>query len=131
MMVVGSVGMAQAPSTSSTQPSIFIGFNQAISASTLIHLQTSSGHSLLTYAPSKEYQSVLISSPELELGESYVLYTGGSVSGEIENYLYINAQYQPGNELAELMLSSSVTTYGTTAGFGDGGFPGGGGRRRP
>jgi len=127
LVAVGSIGMAQAPSTTSTQPSIFIGLNQALPASTLIHLQTTSGQDLLTYAPAKEYQSVLISSPELEIGESYSLFTGGSSSGEIENNLYLNGTYQPGTELTQLTVESIVTTYGTNAGPGGGGFPGGGG----
>ena len=131
LVAVGSLGMAQAPSTSSTQPSIFIGLSQALPASTLIHLHTSSGQGLLTYAPSKEYQSVLISSPELELGEGYSLFTGGSSSGEIENNLYLNGTYLPGTELTQLTLESIITTYGTNAGPGGGGFPGGSGGRRP
>ena len=130
LVAVGSMGMAQAPSTSSTQASIFIGLNQALSASTLIHLETTSGQNVLTYAPSKQYQSVLVSSSELELGASYSLFTGGSSSGEIENNLYLSGEYQPGTELTQLTLSSSVTTYGTTPGFGGGGFPGGGGGGR-
>lgn len=141
LVAVGSLGMAQAPSASSTQPSIFIGLNQSLPASTLIYLQTSSGQSLLTYAPAKEYQSVLISSPDLQVGESYSLFTGGSSSGEIENNLYLNGEYQPGTELTELKLESIVTTYGTNAGPGGGGgggtrpdgggFPPGGGGGRP
>lgn len=132
LVAVGSLGMAQAPSASSTQPSIFIGLNQALSASTLIHLQTDSGQSILTYAPSKEYRSVLISSPELVIGESYSLFTGGSSSGEIDSNLYLNGEYQPGTELTQLTVDSIVATYGTNAGQGGGGFPpGGGGGRRP
>jgi len=131
LVAVGSLGMAQAPSTSSQQPSIFLGLNQALSASTLIHLETSSGQSVLTYAPSKQFQSVLISSPDLEIGGNYIVYTGGSSTGEIENHLYLNGQYQSGTELTQLAISSAVTTYGTSAGFGGGGIPGGGGGRRP
>lgn len=131
LVAVGSLGMAQAPSPSSTQASIFVGLNQTTPASTLIHLQTSSGQSLLTYSPSKQYQSLLISCPELELGENYSLFADGSSSGEIDNNLYLNGEYQPGTELAQLTLTSSVTTYGTNAGFGGPGFPGGGGGRRP
>lgn len=127
-VAVGSLGMAQSPSTTSTQPSIFIGLNQTLSASTLIHVQTTSGQDVLTYSPSKTFQSVLISSPELQLGETYVLYTGGSISGEIQNNLVINGQYQQGTQLTQLTLSSSVTTYGSyTPGFGGGGLQGGGG----
>ncbi len=131
LVAVGSLGMAQAPSTSSTQPSIFIGLNQTLPASTLIHLQTASGQSVMTYAPSKEYQSVLISCPELEIGETYSLFTGGFSSGEIDNNLYLNGEYQPGTELTQLTVVSSVTTYGANAGSGGPGFPAGGGGRRP
>ena len=131
LVAVGSLGMAQSPSASSIQPAIFLGLNQALPASTLINLQTSSGQNLLTYAPSKQFQSVLISSPDLDMGETYSINTGGSSSGEIENNLYLNGAYQPGTQLTKLTVESIVTTYGTTAGPGGGGFPGCGGGRRP
>ncbi len=72
---------------------------------------------------------MLISSPDLEMGETYSIYTGGSSSGEIENNLYLNGAYQPGTQLTQLTLESIVTTYGNNA--GPGGFPPGGGGRRP
>ncbi len=75
---------------------------------------------------------MLISSPELVIGESYSLFTGGSSSGEIDSNLYLNGEYQPGTELTQLTVDSIVATYGTNAGQGGGGFPpGGGGGRRP
>jgi hypothetical protein len=137
LVAAGSLGMTtQAPSTSSTQASIFLGLDQVLPASTLINLQTNSGYSLLTYAPSKQYQSVLVSSPDIEVGETYTMYLGGLSSGEIENNLYINGEYQPGTQLTLLTVESTVTTYGTLPGSGGGGFPGGGfppggGGRRP
>lgn len=130
LVAVGSLGMAQAPTSSSTQPSIFLGLNQTLQASTLIHLQNSSGQSLLTYTPAKEYQSVLISSPDLVIGETYSIFIGGSSSGEVENGLYITGEYQPGTEITQLTVASSVTTSGTNSGPGGGGFPPGD-RRRP
>lgn len=137
LVAAGSLGMTtQAPSTSSTQASIFLGLDQVLPASTLINLQTNSGYSLLTYAPSKQYQSVLVSSPDIQVGETYTMYLGGLSSGEIENNLYVNGAYEPGTQLALLSVESTVTIYGTLPGSGGGGFPGGGfppggGGRRP
>ncbi len=49
-------------------------------AGTMLHIETAAGEDVLTFLPTKEYQSVLVSSPELQNGESYVVYTGESSS---------------------------------------------------
>jgi hypothetical protein len=56
LAAAGSAGMAQAPSPTSSQPSLLLNFSSPLAAGTLIHLQTEGGDSLLTFAPSRAFQ---------------------------------------------------------------------------
>jgi len=126
LVAVGSSGMAQAPSNDSTQYAVLQNLNAMQAAGTLVHIETTAGENVLTFLPSKEYQSVLISSPDLQNGESYVLYTGGSSSGTPVDGLITDGTYTPGTQTANFTISSIITGQGT------GGFPGGpGGGRQP
>lgn len=59
LVVAGSIGMAQAPSTSSTQYSMNIGLSSVQEAKTLINISDKDGNSILTFAPSKQYHQSL------------------------------------------------------------------------
>lgn len=72
-VAVGSTGMAQAPSQSSRQYSVIYNFQAAQPAGELVRIETTSGQEVLTFAPSKAFQSVVFSSPELQNGRQYVL----------------------------------------------------------
>ena len=52
------------------------------SANTAFSIADSSGNIILSICPNKSYSYVLYSSPELTSGDSYTLYSGGSVSGD-------------------------------------------------
>jgi hypothetical protein len=129
LLAVGSSGMAQAPSESSSQYSVLYNFDTIQAAGTLIHIQTQSGQEVLTFMPTKEYQSVLLSSPQLKNGETYVVYTGGSSTGTMTDGLYADGTYIPGMEVSSFSISGMTTYAGTAGGFGPGGGgrPGGGG----
>ena len=125
LVAVGSSGMAQAPSTTSTQYSIMYNFDSAQAAGTMVHIETESGEEVLTFVPAKQYQSVLLSSPELENGSTYVLYSGGSSSGAVADGLYAGGTYTAGTQVASFTSTGTVTAAGSTAG----GFRGGPGNR--
>ncbi len=112
LVAVGSAGMAQAPDESSTQNSMLINFSSALPAGTLIHLQSSDGQTAITFAPTKPYQSIALSSPELARGATYDVYYGGSSSGSIQDGLYQNGTYTPGTLYTSLTLSGVVTRLG-------------------
>lgn len=125
LVAVGSLGMAQTPSDSSTQYVAALSLSTQ-SAGTLLHLEDTDGNGLLTFAPSKVYQSVIISTPGLEKSETYTLYIGGSAEGETVNGLYTGS-YSGGEEALTFTLSSTVTSAsmsGVSVG-GMGGDPGG------
>jgi len=129
LVAVGSSGMAQAPSDTSTQYAVLQNLSGMQAAGTMAHIESAAGENILTFVPTKEYQSVLISSPELQEGENYVLYTGGSSSGTSVDGLITNGDYTPGTQAASFTITSIITGQGT-GGFpeGPGGAgPGGGG----
>ncbi len=82
LIAVGSVGMVMAPSSSSSQNSVIITFDSVQSAGNAVHIETTDGTEVLTYTPSKVYQSVVVSSPLLKSQESYVVYSGGTEFAE-------------------------------------------------
>ena len=53
-----------------------------------MHSEDSRGNTLLTFTPAKQFQSLVVSSPDLLTGESYNIYTGGSASGTAVDGLY-------------------------------------------
>lgn len=65
--------MAMGPSSDSGQSYALLTFSTQ-QADTLIHIESGSAASLLTFAPSKAYQSLAFSSPDLTRGQTYRLY---------------------------------------------------------
>lgn len=76
LAIAGSSGMAQAPSTSSTQNSVLIYYTEVQKANTLARLVDTTGKAILSFAPIKDYQTILISSPNLEKDKAYNLIAG-------------------------------------------------------
>lgn len=127
LVAVGSSGMAQAPSSTSTQYSVIHNFDSVQTAGTMIHIASADGEDILTFVPTKEYQSVVVSSPDLVNGATYTIYSGGSSTGTVTDGLYSDGSYTAGIEVTSFTISSIVTSSGA-AGGGFGGGHGGGGR---
>jgi hypothetical protein len=102
-------------------------FTQAQQAGTLVRLEDSKDNAIVTFAPGKTYQSVVISSPELKDGETYRLFSGGTASGtEVSGY-YADGEYTGGTEVTSFEMTGSViwlnesgVTTGNSGGFGGG-----------
>ncbi|MDF2533039.1 MAG: dockerin type 1 [Clostridia bacterium] len=134
LIAAGSSGMAQAPSVS-TQNSMLMYYPQVQQAGTIINLKDNAGKTVVTFAPKKEYLSVVISSPELNKDTAYTLYSGETSTGKSSDGLYTDGDYKGGTNVVDFTISKSVTwmseTGETTAkSFGPGGGkgPGMGGR---
>jgi hypothetical protein len=131
LVAVGSSGMAQATSTSSTQCSVLVNFVDdspwrpspiVHPAGTLVRIQTSTGEDVVTFRPTKEYSSIAFSSSALTMGSTYTVYYGGSVTGAtVTDGLYTGGTYTPGTSHDSFTISSMVTTIG--GGGGGWGFP--------
>jgi len=132
LVAAGSAGMAQAPSTTSTQYSVLVIFPATQSAGTIVHIEAKNGTEILTFAPTREYQSLVLSSPDLENGVTCIVDLGGSSTGTAVDGLYSGGTYDGGAQAMSFTVSSMVTGAGAVRG----GFPGGnmappGGRRGP
>lgn len=117
LVAAGSAGMAQAPGNTSTQNSVLVRFGgtQAAgtqAAGTLVHIQNSAGEEVLTFAPDRAYQSIVVSSPELLMGGSYTIYLGGSSTGTVSDGLYTGGTYTPGSVYTSFTINSVVTIIG-------------------
>jgi hypothetical protein len=102
--------MAQAPGTTSSQNAVKITLTSWQSAQTLIYLQTTAGTEQFTFEPTKGYQSIVYSSPDLTLNNSYDLYLGGSDSADEEDGLYDEGGYSPGSLYRTFTQSSRITS---------------------
>lgn len=120
LIAAGSSGMAQAPDSSSSQYSVMVNFTTTQSAGSIIHLEAASGDEILTFVPTKTYQSIVLSSPELVKGTTYFVYTGGNSTGTAIDGLYTDGTYTGGTQITSFTTSSIVTLAGSSAG----GFPG-------
>lgn len=97
MVVSGTnSNMTEGPSNNSDQPSVLLRSNQSNSSGTLFHIEDADGNTLVTFAPNRTYYSMIFSSGELELGETYKVYTGGSCTGNEVNGLYEGGTYSGG-----------------------------------
>lgn len=70
------------------------------------------GDPVLTFAPAKQVQSVVLSSLDLEDGVTYDVYYGGSSTGEVRDGLYQGGAYTGGTELGSFTISGVVTRLG-------------------
>jgi hypothetical protein len=128
LVAVGSSGMAEVPDSSSTICSIMVNFDSAQQAGTLVHIESADGEEIVTIAPSKQFQSIVVTSAAIKQGVSYKVYLGGSSTGTVKDTIYTGGKYTPGTEYVTLNVEGIVTTSGQTGGFGG---PQGGGRSRP
>ncbi|MCI8553846.1 MAG: carbohydrate-binding domain-containing protein [Clostridiales bacterium] len=128
LIAAGSAGMAVGLSASSTQNSFMYGYSADQPAVSRLTLTDESGTVLLSWAPEKVYQNVVISTPDLALNTSYLLYSGGEVS-DTGTEGYTSAGTLSGaQKVADITLDSVSSVLGSAGGMGAMG-PGGMGNR--
>ena len=109
LVASGSYGMGVSISATSTQYSVLETLPAAQAAGTLLHIARADGAEVVTFAPLYDYQNLVLSSPDLENGESYRVYTGGSATGTVTDGLYVNGTYTPGSEISSFTVTATVT----------------------
>ena len=109
LLATGSAGMAIGFSQQNEQGWILYNLPEKMMAGETIIILNEKGETLFTASPNKEYQSIVLSTPEFENGETYTL-----VCGDVE---------------AEFTLENNTYSNGRGFGPGGGGFgPGGEGK---
>lgn len=117
---IGIGGASSTPTSSvSTQRCLLYGVS-ASSLSSILHIESSAGTSVLNFKLGRSYSSSVvfcISSPALAASTTYLIYTGGSISGDTNFHgLYADASYTRGTQLNSFTTGSMVTTVGSTGG---------------
>lgn len=76
VIAAGSTGMAQGFSDTSSQYSLIYNMTSASAAGTELTLTDAAGKTITSFKPDKQYQSVVISTPELGKDKTYTLTSG-------------------------------------------------------
>lgn len=105
-----SGNMIQATSTGSAQYTVKAVSSSMVSSSTIFNIQNSAGTSLVTFQPMRSTYYLVFSSPELKLGSSYSIYTGGTSTGNYANGLYTGGIYSGGTLKKSFTISGKVTS---------------------
>ena len=113
LIASGSSGMLQAPSSSSTQHVISAVFSNSLQAGTSINIKSETGENILTFTPNKEYQSIILCSPDVKKGETYTISAGGIASGESKDGLYTNSTFSNSTESINCTVSDIITNAGS------------------
>ncbi|MDE5770747.1 MAG: carbohydrate-binding domain-containing protein [Ruminococcus sp.] len=132
VVAAGMSGMAEYPSESSAQNSVSATFDNTFDGGTLVTLSDDSGNEIISFSPTKKFDNIVISSPDIKRGVTYTFYTGGTSSAEEQHGLYVNGGYNnDGTESGSFTAESAVSFVGTQSMMG-GGFGGGrGGMHEP
>ena len=111
VFVASAIGMVETPASNSAQYVISYAQSANIAAGTTIKLVDASGSTVVEVTTVKVCQSVIISSAALQNGATYTLYAGTG-------------------QLAQVTISSTITSAGTSQGGPGGGGQGGQTTRR-
>lgn len=125
VIAAGSAGMAVS-FTEAAQGAALVSCGN-LSGGTRITLTGGDGNVIVSWAPSKQFSTVVISAPSMSAGSGYTLYTGGSIAVDSDGYA-ASGTLSGGSALTSFTLSSSGT-YGSSSGGMGGGH--GGGQSRP
>lgn len=79
LIAAGSSGMAQSISSDSTQAGFSVSYTETQTAGTEVTVTDENGNVLLTYTPSKNYQNIVITSPDLTQGKTYTVSANDTV----------------------------------------------------
>ncbi|MFN8617780.1 MAG: carbohydrate-binding domain-containing protein [Dehalococcoidia bacterium] len=94
IVAAGSAGMAQAPGTGGLA-SVSIRFAAAQKAGTLVSIRDAEGKTLLTFAPTKAFQSLVFADSALARGATYSVFIGGTASGADAAGVYDASSFTP------------------------------------
>ncbi len=127
LVAAGSSGMAESPSANSTQFCLSAAIGSVQEACTLITLTSENGE-IISFAPSKTFDHIVISTPDIEKGTTYTLSVGGSSTAENRFGLYEIGGYNgKGTEVGSFTAEDTVSYIGTQSAIG--GFGGGRGNK--
>ena len=84
---------------SSEQATLALRFDGTVSAGAVVRIEDADGTAVLTWEASKPFESLVLSSPEIEAGKSYEVLLEGEVSGDSLGGLYLEPDYTGGTSV--------------------------------
>ncbi|MGN7297059.1 carbohydrate-binding domain-containing protein [Ferdinandcohnia sp. SAFN-114] len=109
LVASGSSGMAQGSSDGSSQNAIMMTYSEFQKSYTTVFVEDENGNTVLAIAPEKQFQSIVISTPDIELNQNYTIHTGGTLTGDNVDGYYQKANYEKGTLSTSFSLSSIMT----------------------
>lgn len=110
LVAIGSVGMVQSPSDTSTENTLNITLSD-MEAGSLIRIEDEEGNNVFTAAPPKKYSSVVICSPQINKDKTYKFYTGGTMNNAKEkDNIYEGGTYTKGTEVLSVKATDVITS---------------------
>ena len=96
------------PSDSSSQKILNLNLTSQ-EANTVVNVKSSDGKNILTYAPLKNYSSVIVSTPDIKDNTKYTVSVGKTAKGEAKDGLYSDGNYSGGTEVGSETTSNTIT----------------------
>ena len=127
--LIGTGGAAVSTSTSSTQRSVIYNGVKGNTGEMFVVVDEQDTPILMYKLPrTMNSMAIFFSSPDIAAGATYTVYSGGSLSGNTENWngWFADGTYTIGTELGTFTSDNINTTVGQGGGPGNGG-PGNGG----
>ncbi|MDO5862207.1 MAG: carbohydrate-binding domain-containing protein [Thermoplasmata archaeon] len=123
--VVAIGGRNDSVSTSSTQAYMELSYASIQAAGTMVCLTDASGNVVIAFAADRTYQSVTISTADLNLGTTYHLYSGGTCTGTLAYGIYSGGSYSGGTQMQYTGNSSAMGGGSAFPGMDGSMMPGG------
>ncbi|WP_018934156.1 carbohydrate-binding domain-containing protein [Gracilibacillus lacisalsi] len=108
LIAASSSGMAEGVSEESAQSTFMMTFSEMLEAGTTVSVNDSNGDTVVAVAPEKTFQSIVISSPDLQQDESYTIYKEGELSGDGTDGFYQDVTVDGGTAVLEFSLTSAM-----------------------
>lgn len=83
LLAGGSAGMAQAPGAGSSQPSLGIRFGTGLAAGSTVTVTDQDGTTVATFTTTKQTETLVVSTPDLESGDTYTVAVDGTALGSL------------------------------------------------
>ena len=123
LVATGAVGMAQSFTDAQQQGACLVSINRAVQ-STSIAILDQNKRLLVAFTPPNPYQSILVTTPEMQLNGVYTFVIGGTAEGADANGYARLTSLSGGTELGSITMDTLL--FG-----GSGGMQGPGGMRGP
>lgn len=116
LVATGSSFSTKQPSGNSKQNSVMVGFTSEQAANSLVRLQAENGTEIITFKPTKSYQSIIYSAPNLIRG-NYDLFLQGISTGVNKDGILTGGTYSNGNKNTSFTITNTVTQVGVFGRF--------------